>query len=215
MQGHIAYPLKPALSIMAVFPGRNEVVIFIFFSGDKPVKFTDLDGKKINGRHILGSLFIAGGVVVAVGGAMLSDGAVAVQSLQAGAELIASGLVLIGIGEEIEKAQNSTGQNLTNGVQAAAPSPVPQQPDNNDDQKRTEHGEIRHNEARNEGPHRDIGDPNRTIHDGRHFTETGNDIYVKGNKGVVVKDGQVHSQFHNTKANTLGRIQEGRWIPSE
>jgi hypothetical protein len=97
--------------------------------------YTRPDGR-ITGWHILGSLSIAGGVVIAVGGTILSDGAVAGPSLQAGAKLIASGLVLIGMGKEIEKAQKSTGQNLTNRTQAAAPSPVPQLPDQDDNNPR-------------------------------------------------------------------------------
>jgi hypothetical protein len=56
MQGHIAYPVKPAFfrpyppefpAGSSVFPGRGRVVIFIFFSRENPVKFTDPDGKAI------------------------------------------------------------------------------------------------------------------------------------------------------------------------
>jgi murein DD-endopeptidase MepM/ murein hydrolase activator NlpD len=54
MQGHTACQLKPTLfwpdkpkfpAVTAVFPGRGGFVIFIFFPGGNPVKYTDPDGR--------------------------------------------------------------------------------------------------------------------------------------------------------------------------
>jgi hypothetical protein len=190
---------------------------------ENPLKYTDPDGKvdvpKILGGYslILGSAGIIVVTVIEDFGTLGAGIADDLPSVLAAGTLFATGRSLIESGLNENQSRNPTGQNFTSTAQAIVPSPAPQQPDNNDDQKRTEHGEKRHNEARNGDPHRNIGDPNRTMYEGKHFTDTktGNEIYVKGNKGVVIKDGKLHSQFHNTKANTLKRIQEGRWIPNE
>jgi RHS repeat-associated protein len=79
----------------------------------------------------------------------------------------------------------------------------------------TEHGQQRQEEGRTD-PNRQVGDPNRVIRDGRRFldSETGNTVYVDGDR-VVVTDPQGNrvSQFTNSRANTLSRIQSGRWVP--
>jgi len=83
---------------------------------------------------------------------------------------------------------------------------------------KTDHGQQRHGEASGGDPHRNVGDVNKVRQDGKHFldTETGNTVHVKGDKVVIdTPEGQLHSQFHNTKANTLKRIETGKWIPLE
>ena len=79
----------------------------------------------------------------------------------------------------------------------------------------TEHGEQRQAEARTD-PHRDVGDPNRVLNQGRRYTdaETGNTIYVDGDRVVVTNpNGERVSQFRNTRRNTQERVRDGRWIP--
>lgn len=82
--------------------------------------------------------------------------------------------------------------------------------------ERTEHGEQRAAEARSGDTHRQVGDANRVVEEGRRFqdTKTGNIVHVKGGKVVITNSkGQIVSQFKNTKANTQARISEGRWVP--
>jgi hypothetical protein len=83
----------------------------------------------------------------------------------------------------------------------------------------TRHAEGRKREAREGDAHRDVGDPNRVVEQGRAFrdTETGYEINVRGNR-VVVRDprtGKQITQFKNTRANTAKRIETGRWVPIE
>jgi RHS repeat-associated protein len=111
------------------------------------------------------------------------------------------------------------------GSQSTSPAPPGQesqnQKQNDKDTKekgaeKTEHGQERADQARQGDPHRDVGDPNRVIREGRQYTdtETGNSVSVRGNKVVIRdKDGNIVSQFKNTRANTNQRVQDGRWIP--
>ncbi|WP_242589655.1 RHS repeat-associated core domain-containing protein [Corallococcus macrosporus] len=81
---------------------------------------------------------------------------------------------------------------------------------------RTQHGEERAEQARSGDDHRQVGDANRVVGQGRQFTdsETGNTIHVSGDRVVVTNgQGQIVTQFRNTRANTQSRIQNGRWIP--
>ncbi len=83
---------------------------------------------------------------------------------------------------------------------------------------RTEHGQERANEAKAGDTHRQVGDANRTIKEGRQFTdsETGNTVNVRGNKAVITDSkGNIVSQFKNSKANTQARIKSGRWVPQK
>lgn len=86
----------------------------------------------------------------------------------------------------------------------------PNGPDDND------HFKQRRNEAKNGDTNRQIGDHNRTIQQGKEYvdTETGHTVYVRGNKVVITdSSGNPISQFKNPRANTLMRIQKGRWVP--
>ncbi len=81
----------------------------------------------------------------------------------------------------------------------------------------TPHDEQRADEARAGDTSRQVGDPNRTVREGRTFidTETGNRIHVRGNK-VVVTDpvtGERITRFKNSRRNTENRIRSGRWVP--
>ncbi len=61
-----------------------------------------------------------------------------------------------------------------------------------------------------------MGDINRTIDEGKQYTDadTGNNVSVRGNRVVITnEDGDVVSQFKNTKANTQQRIDNGKWVP--
>jgi RHS repeat-associated protein len=82
--------------------------------------------------------------------------------------------------------------------------------------KKTEHGQQRADEAREGDAHRDVGDVNRTINEGKQYTDsdTGNNVSVRGNRVVITnEDGDVVSQFKNTRANTQQRIDDGKWVP--
>src|SRR5205823_2844016 len=83
---------------------------------------------------------------------------------------------------------------------------------------RTPHGDERAEQAQSGDQHRQVGDVNKVIDEGKHFTdtETGNDVYVKGNRVVITDaDGNIVTQFKNTKANTIQRIEDGKWVPTE
>ncbi len=79
------------------------------------------------------------------------------------------------------------------------------------------HAEERANEALQGNPHRQVGDFNRVVREGRQFkdTETGYNVYVKGDRVVIVDlaiNKQI-TQFKNSKTNTQKRILSGKWIP--
>ena len=90
----------------------------------------------------------------------------------------------------------------------------PDQKNGREPRDRTSHGEERAQQGRHD-PHRQVGDSNRGIREGRQFrdTETGNTIYVKGNRVVVVRPDGKHTQFTNPRANTGTRIRSGKWEP--
>jgi RHS repeat-associated protein len=98
----------------------------------------------------------------------------------------------------------------------ASPPPPGGNNDKNKGRERTEHGQERAEQARSGDTHREVGDVNRVIEEGRQFrdTETGNTVHVSGDRAVVTNsEGRVVSQFKNTRANTLQRIKKGRWEP--
>jgi hypothetical protein len=81
---------------------------------------------------------------------------------------------------------------------------------------RTRHGQQRADEARGGDTHRQVGDANRVIREGRKFTdsETGNTVHVSGDRVVITdKSGDIVTQFKNSRSNTQSRIQSGKWAP--
>lgn len=81
--------------------------------------------------------------------------------------------------------------------------------------QRNEHGEQRAAEAQT-NPSRQVGDANRVIREGRTYmdNDTGNLVHVNGDRVVITdENGNITTQFINTRANTLQRIQSGRWTP--
>lgn len=81
---------------------------------------------------------------------------------------------------------------------------------------RTQHGQQRADEARSGDTHRQVGDANRAIREGRKFTdtETGNTVHVSSDKVVITdKNGEIVTQFKNVRANTQSRIRSGKWAP--
>ncbi len=82
---------------------------------------------------------------------------------------------------------------------------------------KTPHAEHRAQEAQSGDIRRQVGDVNRIVREGRHLkdTETGYDVYVKGDKVVIVDPAtnQQITQFKNSRANTQKRIETGRWEP--
>ena len=78
------------------------------------------------------------------------------------------------------------------------------------------HSEQRKEEASQGDTHRQVGDPNRTIQQGRQFidTATGNTVHVRGNKVVITdSNGNQVTQFKNSRRNTQQRVRDGRWEP--
>lgn len=82
---------------------------------------------------------------------------------------------------------------------------------------KTPYAEQRAQEAQSGDIRRQVGDVNRVVREGRRLkdTETGYDIYVKGDKVVIVDPAtnQQITQFKNSRANTQKRIESGRWEP--
>jgi RHS repeat-associated protein len=81
---------------------------------------------------------------------------------------------------------------------------------------KTSHGEQRANEAKAGDTHRQVGDANRTIQEGRRFrdTETGHTVHVRGDRVVITNsEGKQVTQFKNSAANTQQRIESGKWEP--
>jgi hypothetical protein len=82
----------------------------------------------------------------------------------------------------------------------------------------TAHGQQRADEAGAGNSHRQVGDANRVVRQGRQFvdTETGAIVNVDGNRVVITNsEGKVVTQFKNSRANTQQRIQSGKWKPVE
>ncbi|MDF7677091.1 RHS repeat-associated core domain-containing protein, partial [Neisseriaceae bacterium ESL0693] len=108
--------------------------------------------------------------------------------------------------EEKDKIKQCEVSKVSTGSSAPPPDP---------DDKETEHYKKRKQEAKRD-VHRQVGDPNRVIREGKHYydTETGKTIYVKGDRVVVqTPEGEFHSKFTNTRANTNMRIRKGKWVP--
>ena len=83
---------------------------------------------------------------------------------------------------------------------------------------RTQHGQQRVDEARGGDAHRQVGDANRVLREGRKFTdaETGNTVHVSGDRIVITdKRGEIVTQFKNSRQNTQSRIQSGKWVPHD
>jgi hypothetical protein len=81
----------------------------------------------------------------------------------------------------------------------------------------TPHDQERASEAASGDTTRQVGDPERTVREGRTFIDsiTGHRVHVRGNK-VVVTDattGQRITRFKNSRKNTQKRINSGRWVP--
>ncbi len=80
---------------------------------------------------------------------------------------------------------------------------------------KTPHGEQRQAEAKAGDAQRQVGDPNRVVQEGQKYIDknTGNTVYVKGNR-VVIHDpqGNLVSQFKNSRRNTTQRVEDGRWV---
>lgn len=108
---------------------------------------------------------------------------------------------------------------LTKGVLKAANRPKPVSSASSHPLRqstgRTKHGEQRHQEALNGDSTREVGDINRVIREGRRFkdVQSGNDVYVKGDRAVVVapKSGKIVTQMKATRTTTQSKLQSGKW----
>jgi RHS repeat-associated protein len=78
----------------------------------------------------------------------------------------------------------------------------------------TRHGGQRAAEARGGDSHRQVGDANRIVREGRQFrdTETGANVYVKGDRVVIMGQNGKITQFRNPASNTQFRIRSGKWV---
>lgn len=107
-----------------------------------------------------------------------------------------------------------TSSTFDRGGESASPTPPdPDQDPKDKDKKITKHGQQRLDEAKYD-PHRNVGDVNRVIREGKKYldTETGYTVYVRGNRVVIqTPEGKIHSQFQNTRANTIARLKSGKW----
>jgi hypothetical protein len=82
---------------------------------------------------------------------------------------------------------------------------------------RREHGEKRAEEAKTD-KHRQVGDTNRIIEDGKRYvdSDSGHNVNVKGDRVVITDQrGNTVSQFKNSRKNTNSRVASGRWIPMD
>ena len=98
-------------------------------------------------------------------------------------------------------------------TQTSTGLPMPDPDDEN--KKPIEHAKQRREEAKTDA-HRSVGDSNRIVREGRKFldTETGNYVYVKGDRIVIQSpEGRPISQFKNPRNNTQNRVRSGRWKP--
>lgn len=91
-----------------------------------------------------------------------------------------------------------TSSTFDRGGEGASPTPPdPDQDPKDKDKKITKHGQQRLDEAKYD-PHRNVGDINRVIREGKKYldTETGHTVYVRGNRVIIqTPEGKFHSQF--------------------
>jgi RHS repeat-associated protein len=81
---------------------------------------------------------------------------------------------------------------------------------------KTPHGEKRAKQAREGDTHRQAGDPNRVVREGREFydTESGHTIHTKGNNAIVTnKKGEEVTRFKTSRRNIQKNIKSGKWKP--
>lgn len=79
----------------------------------------------------------------------------------------------------------------------------------------TEHADQRAEEGKTDA-HRQIGDKNKVIENGKKYldTDSGHTVHVQGDRVVVTSSsGKEITRFKNTRANTNSRVRSGRWIP--
>jgi RHS repeat-associated protein len=99
---------------------------------------------------------------------------------------------------------------------AGGAAPPPGDGDDEKQQKQRDHGKQRANDAKTDSS-RSVGDANRIIRDGKKYMDdtTGNNVHVSGDRVVITNEqGDIVSQFRNSRANTNARIESGRWIPA-
>ena len=81
---------------------------------------------------------------------------------------------------------------------------------------KTPHGEKRAKQARDGDTHRQVGDPNRVVREGRQFydTESGHTIHTKGNNAIVTNNkGEEVTRFKTSRRNIQKNIKSGKWKP--
>lgn len=163
----------------------------------------------------------------ALDGTIATGMIVASAAVPGSSSLTASGLTASGGAPALQVAQVATVSNASVvGAGAAAllsvagPGPGPGDGTNSEskqtESKTSEHAQRRAEEARAGDSHRQVGDTNRTVQEGRIFvdSETGHTVYVRGDRVVIrTADGRPVTQFKNPRANTQDRIQSGKWIP--
>ena len=119
---------------------------------------------------------------------------------------------------EAAKPEGQAGATAGAGTAAAAGGAATPPPDDEDRNRgRTEHGQERADQAKYDSK-RSVGDANKVVRDGQRFidNETGNTVHVNGNRVVVTnRNGDVVTQFKNTRANTISRVESGRWTKSD
>jgi len=152
-------------------------------------------------------------------GTAASNGAVAVSSSPgSGLSNIPPPPIITVSLQENGNGGTGSGSNANSQGQSTPADPNKGQDQKQQDEKgtqRTEHGQERADQARAGDAHREVGDANRIIREGKQYTdsETGNQVSVRGNRVVIRdQDGNIVSQFKNTKANTNQRVQDGRWV---
>jgi len=179
---------------------------------NNPLSHADADG------HCAEDFCIGEALAVAAFAAYIASPA-GQQTIRNGVEALASTPSLIR-NLFASKSNNSppppsgSGQNSQTNSQSQSTPATPGGP--NKDNKKTEHGEQRANEAREGDAHRDVGDANRVVQQGQQYTDsdTGNNVSVRGNRVVITNEnGEEVSQFKNTRANTQQRVTSGRWVP--
>ena len=182
----------------------DQINLYAYVAND-PVNQRDPDGKQ---AQVLAPLLCAGPQAAACGAVVVGGTAVAACIAYCGkaVDWVINQMSSNSDKPDIPASNRQVTRNDNGGpedpkVKVAAPTP---------------HAQERRDQARAGDTHRQVGDPNRVVREGRSFTDndTGNTVHVNGGRAVVTNaQGDQVTQFRVTSQNVQQRIRDERWTP--
>jgi RHS repeat-associated protein len=185
------------------------------YANNSPYKFTDPDGRAgiLVAPIVVAAVIVGGGYYVlthmpARTGSSQSDG---LSGLLGSSDTLPFYTPVLNEATEPEGQDGGAAEGGSKTAAGGAATPPPE--DENRRREKTDHGQERADQAKYDSS-RSVGDSNRVVRDGQRFidNDTGNTVHVNGNRVVVTNErGDVVTQFRNSRANTISRVESGRW----